>query len=334
MKSSLLLLLFISSLSFAESELRGVLFENGNFYTTVNTYVHPSSGKTIHVVGTSHVGTYSYYDRLLKTIENLSSGRSIVLEEFARCQDLNTVVYDLNRCDPDTIKKSFAPHLFPVSLNSILNWDAEVFRTMEESGFLIKKTCVASGEWQIPRPPFIEYRNELRCNEAQSFGLQCQHNVNFRAINYDTVHSDIMLNDDNLGLQFISAMLYLQRPDMDQGKCTRQKVIDALKNIDGIGDLAFGFYDSIKSLMLTYRDDLIIKRIKKNIERYDTLITLWGAAHSLAIGHKLKEEGFVFKKSFKIHFMNRAESNGYPEYQELIDNIDFDPYSTLPNSKQ
>ena len=329
MKYLIILSILVSVTSTASLNKSPVVgkYENGVISSVALTYKHPQKNKTINIVGVMHTGTKAYYERLGEFLKNLKEG-TVLLEEFTRCESKETLVLDMKQCDEQTVQKAWDKSLFPSTLKKMVNIKPKEINQMIESGFLAYKKCESDPVSQIPRPSSIIERNKQRCERAISEGIVCQHDMydTLRPSNITPIHSDVLLRDNNKGEHLLASLLYSY---VREDGCSKGDIMNSLFNNPEIGDNAYTLNKTIKHFILTHRDRILLKTLFKALEVNDSVATLWGELHNIAIDKKLKEEGYILTKLHKIHYMNDKEGSSWVGYQGLIDSLDYNPYNDL-----
>ncbi len=163
-------------------------YQNGIVSTTVLEYRNHKLGKSVSIVGIIHYGTDDYYHRISDHLQALKK-ETILLTEFATCSSALTSHLDFYQCDNETIQKAWNQSLFPARLNQYLKLDSETFENMKRSDFLTKVPCQLDQYSNIPR------------------------------------HSDIFIDDVNLGQQLLAAFLY--RTDSKK-ECNSSSIIQKI----------------------------------------------------------------------------------------------------------
>jgi hypothetical protein len=194
MKTLLLVFIFLGSLPAIAG--KGLYYQNGSIYSTVQTFYNQESEKTVHVIGMIHVGPEQYFNKIKKVLEGVHTNDAILLEEFATCDNQN-VVYDLASCDSELLEKSFEGVKFPVSVDFFHKQKSDFYNRLHENGVLRKVSCELDSYSGHYRPVAILERNERRCREANRYDLTCQHEVDFQGLRYNTNTSDLRLNQNN-----------------------------------------------------------------------------------------------------------------------------------------
>lgn len=302
-------------------------YENGVVSTSILTYKHPLKNKTIHVVGIIHYGTKDYYHRIENYLKSLTPGTPI-LEEFTKCESLETLVLDMDMCDEKTTQEAWSKSLFPSSLEKLVNIGQNNINQMVNTGFLSIKRCESDPVSNIPRPPSILNRNRQRCEKVRSEGLVCQHDMynSLRPSNLIPIHSDVTLTSSNKGEHLLASLLY---SSTRKDGCSRRDVVNYLYSNQDIQSQAYSLNNSINQFNLTHRDNILFNTLFKALKAHDTVAILWGAAHSIAIDKNLKEHGYKLLSVDDIHYMDDNEGGSWSGYQQLIDSLKFNPYQIL-----
>lgn len=295
----------------------GIFYKNKTIFTTVQTYHHGDTQRTVHVVGTVHVGPRQYYRQLHNVLRNLKTEDALLLEEFATCAE-DGWVYDLASCDETRLRNAFAGIQFPVSIEALQNQGKVFYEGLEASGVLAKVSCALDPASGYLRPPSILERNERRCRDAEVFGFVCQHDIELGSLNYVRKLSDVRLGPRNTSDHLLTALLYRTSP---QQECNRRKFVSGLASIPG-SDGGASMYRTINEFNLSYRDHLLFSALRSGLEQSKTIVTFWGAMHSQKIGAFLQSRNFRHASTTPIYFLREDESNGWPGFQEILGTLD------------
>lgn len=291
---------------FADGQGTSLKKANGRVYAPSVEMIGPN-GEKVLLVGMSHVGFKTYYQRVNAAIKEFAQEdqgtRTVILREFFTA---TSAVYDNTE---GTVSQELVDQL-PET-----DFETEAFRARTEDevkpwleAFGMQKTQpMLDVDGQTMRPAYYVERNRASCAEAARFGAACQW-IEFAvpdSSNIENAEGDLRIDQWPAGMQFLASTLFRgEKWKLRANNPVRRAAVDA----------AF-------RLVTDFRNTQLMSIVKTRLASGDKRLVLpWGAVHVQGLHKLLIEAGFRTAAVRDIMVMDTDDFGKWPDLDESYDN--------------